>query len=107
MCTDNTMQEIAFLVSLLSFKAKRSQHEIARDLENTIKNLGWPPYLEFAPSNIVEIMDRAKYLKYIHKTSPFTWSITNVGKDRLTYLIDRFVPEDEREALREAAGIYA
>lgn len=107
MCTDSTKQEIAFLISLAPTDYRRTKSELAQDFEKTIIKLGWPIYLEFRPNNISSIIKKSKNFKYIEKVSPFAWSITSTGKDRLTYLIDRFVPEEEREQLRQAAGIYA
>lgn len=107
MCTDTTRQEIAFLISILRSAEPRSRLELARDLPKELTSLQWPSYLADEPRSVDELLNDAIDLKTVSKVAPFSWVASDIGRDRLLDLIDRFLPAAERQKLRDASGIFA
>lgn len=107
MCTDATRQEIAFLISLLRSEKPLSRLEVARNLPSEIKQLDWPRFLADEPRSIDELFENAYRLKTVSKTGPFSWELNEAGRTRLQNLIDRFIPQDERQKLRDSLRVPA
>lgn len=107
MCTEETRQELIFLVAMQASDEALTRVELSDLMETKLAEASWPKYLLRSPNTLDFLIKRGSSYGHIKKVSPFSWSIQPLGLTRISYIIDRFVPLKEREGLEAIARAHA
>ncbi len=100
MCTDETRQEVLFLVAFSRNGDPLGNTEMSKAMIDVANRVGLPQYVVHSPRSIDGLILRASEFGFIKKAGPVSWKLAEQGKERLGYIIERFVPEDLRTKLR-------
>jgi hypothetical protein len=97
MCTDETRQEVLFLLALTYRGASGSFAELLKKMHALAVEFKWPSYIVSVPLSLEELIDKSVEFDYIERESVSRFIITHSGIERLKYISTRFL-DDKTEA---------
>ncbi|MEP1207906.1 MAG: hypothetical protein ABJM29_18910 [Rhizobiaceae bacterium] len=100
MCTDETRQEILFLLAFRKANKPLEMNSITAAMQSSIAEMSWSKHLVHSPKTSPKILKRAVKFGHINKVSPFEWDKTPKGMDRLSYLVDHYLPNDQKNDVK-------
>jgi hypothetical protein len=107
MCTDETRQEVLYLLAFSGQDGPLSNVDLSRAMKVRAGEVGWPGYLVHSPRSIEDLTSRAIDFGYVRRGGPFSLLIDAHGLERLQYIISRYVPVDQRSKILQLTRDFA